>query len=406
MTRETKIGLLIGLGVILLIGIIVSDHLSVMEHTNSGQELTNFSKQIEQSIHSQNQPLPHSPRVLNPSVNGFSHRSAPQPPKMIPTPQELEQRPPITVPEDATAPPPSKRMPQAYANRVDHSGTNRLIDFQHVERQVMPATGPDESGNTTSVKSIPQPIPAAITSNHQSRSTAAVSSLPGTGQSTQNPGLTAIEQPMSPPVKNDWEHKVKTGESLYSIAGQYYGECELWHVIKMANRDKVGPKGEIQAGTTLIVPHNPHSYLDRQNTIPEKTTPQTNAGERLRNDTVLVRPGDTLSGIAESYLGSNSLWTELLAANRTKLSSPEELQAGMILRLPSLDRESHHIEFSGQPNPGNVRTYQIQTGDTLSSIAEKTMGHRDEWRKLYLANKDKLKDPDQLKVGDILRIPN
>src|SRR6266498_2164902 len=32
MARETKVGLLVGMGIILLIGIIVSDHLSVVHH--------------------------------------------------------------------------------------------------------------------------------------------------------------------------------------------------------------------------------------------------------------------------------------------------------------------------------------------------------------------------------------
>jgi len=48
MTRETKVGLLVGMGVILLIGIIVSDQLSHIQRQDASA-LTNFGSDSQQS---------------------------------------------------------------------------------------------------------------------------------------------------------------------------------------------------------------------------------------------------------------------------------------------------------------------------------------------------------------------
>lgn len=51
------------------------------------------------------------------------------------------------------------------------------------------------------------------------------------------------------------------------------------------------------------------------------------------------------------------------------------------------------------------RTYTVKNGDTLQKISQKFYGTTKNWRKIYLANKSKLKDPNSLKVGTKLSIP-
>jgi hypothetical protein len=48
-----------------------------------------------------------------------------------------------------------------------------------------------------------------------------------------------------------------------------------------------------------------------------------------------VRAGDTLSGLAARFLGSHSRYLELYEANRDVLSSPDDLQPRMRLRIPA-----------------------------------------------------------------------
>jgi nucleoid-associated protein YgaU len=51
-------------------------------------------------------------------------------------------------------------------------------------------------------------------------------------------------------------------------------------------------------------------------------------------------------------------------------------------------------------------TYEVQSGDTLLSIAEQYYQDSTQWRRIYEANKDTIgADPDKLKIGEKLAIP-
>lgn len=53
-----------------------------------------------------------------------------------------------------------------------------------------------------------------------------------------------------------------------------------------------------------------------------------------------------------------------------------------------------------------ARTYQVRTGDTLSRIAGNVYGDANKWRKIYEANSDQMKNETDLKLGQMLVIPN
>ncbi len=53
-----------------------------------------------------------------------------------------------------------------------------------------------------------------------------------------------------------------------------------------------------------------------------------------------------------------------------------------------------------------AETYEVQSGDTLLSIAQQYYGDTTQWRRIYDANKDTIgADPDKLKIGMKLTIP-
>ena len=51
------------------------------------------------------------------------------------------------------------------------------------------------------------------------------------------------------------------------------------------------------------------------------------------------------------------------------------------------------------------KTYEVKSGDTLSKIAKQEYGNANEWRRIFDANKDILKDPDKIYPGQQLKIP-
>jgi nucleoid-associated protein YgaU len=52
-----------------------------------------------------------------------------------------------------------------------------------------------------------------------------------------------------------------------------------------------------------------------------------------------------------------------------------------------------------------ARTYTVQPGDSLSKISKEFYGDANKYMKIFDANKDKLTDPDKVKVGTNLIIP-
>jgi murein DD-endopeptidase MepM/ murein hydrolase activator NlpD len=66
--------------------------------------------------------------------------------------------------------------------------------------------------------------------------------------------------------------------------------------------------------------------------------PAAASGEGSRNrsvgQTYTVKPGDSLSKIAQQFYGNASDYSKIFEANRDKLSDPDEIQAGQELVIP------------------------------------------------------------------------
>jgi nucleoid-associated protein YgaU len=50
-------------------------------------------------------------------------------------------------------------------------------------------------------------------------------------------------------------------------------------------------------------------------------------------------------------------------------------------------------------------TYVVVAGDSLSKIAKREYGDMNQWRRIYEANRDQIKDPDLIHPGQKLTIP-
>jgi len=51
------------------------------------------------------------------------------------------------------------------------------------------------------------------------------------------------------------------------------------------------------------------------------------------------------------------------------------------------------------------QTYTVQSGDTLSGIAKRLLGNANAYMEIFNANRDVLSDPDKIKPGQVLKIP-
>jgi len=50
-------------------------------------------------------------------------------------------------------------------------------------------------------------------------------------------------------------------------------------------------------------------------------------------------------------------------------------------------------------------TYTVKAGDTLSKIAKEKLGDGNAYMEIFNANRDQLSDPDKIKPGQVLKIP-
>lgn len=50
-------------------------------------------------------------------------------------------------------------------------------------------------------------------------------------------------------------------------------------------------------------------------------------------------------------------------------------------------------------------TYTVKAGDTLSHIAKEKLGDANAYNEIFNANRDQLSDPDKIKPGQVLKIP-
>ena len=58
-----------------------------------------------------------------------------------------------------------------------------------------------------------------------------------------------------------------------------------------------------------------------------------------------------------------------------------------------------------RPTAPARRTYTVVSGDSLSKIAKREYGDADKWRAIFDANRDRVKDPDEIQPGWVLTLP-
>ncbi|HYF62100.1 MAG TPA: LysM peptidoglycan-binding domain-containing protein [Herpetosiphonaceae bacterium] len=75
-------------------------------------------------------------------------------------------------------------------------------------------------------------------------------------------------------------------------------------------------------------------------------------------------------------------------------------------RVSELERQ-HSAEAAPPPAPApQQRTYTVQPGDSMRRIAERFYGDEMKWKRIYEANRDKIKNPDLIHPGQEFIIPD
>jgi nucleoid-associated protein YgaU len=103
-----------------------------------------------------------------------------------------------------------------------------------------------------------------------------------------------------------------------------------------------------------------------------------------------------IKGRAPSLEAANKVWDEIKRIN-PRLDD-------IVADFPVDPSLASTTTPSKAPN-SRPQTYTVKPGDTLSKISKQFYGNSNDYMRIFNANKDKLKDPDHVQVGQELKIP-
>ncbi len=80
-------------------------------------------------------------------------------------------------------------------------------------------------------------------------------------------------------------------------------------------------------------------------------------------------------------------------------------QAAKVASPPPAPKVAPVSGSQAQSQSGAQTTYTVVKGDTLSAIAKRFYGNANQYMVIFEANRDQLKDPDKIQIGQVLKIP-
>ena len=130
-------------------------------------------------------------------------------------------------------------------------------------------------------------------------------------------------------------YKVQSNDNLFKIAKKHYGDGQKWKKIFDANRDIMSDSNSLYIDQLLLIPDVSVENRPKESFITQVRGRLDN--ERSNNvDTHTVKAGDTLYRIAEEYYDDPGVWTKILEANEDTLEDAGSLKKGQVLIIPNL----------------------------------------------------------------------
>lgn len=304
MSRELKLALILGFAAVMVVGVLISDHMSGARQARI-EERTLQTPQLALST---------------PATGDYAVLPEREP---EPLRQALPENPPAVVEAtvEEAAPPTVFAMGSEQdaepATLADASQPkSALDDFRDwAERQGVRF---DEIRPTTALAETTRRDPAP--------------------PPTQQPRADrAPDQPIAGAT-----HTVEEGETLWAIAERYYGDGALYRRIEEANAGRLGKGGSLYVGAKLVIPGATRQPV-KQAATPARDEPARNAFTPTKTGATgkagaerfhVVRKGETLGDIARSELGSAKRWPEIVKLNKAAIRDPDNVPAGLRLRLP------------------------------------------------------------------------
>jgi nucleoid-associated protein YgaU len=130
-------------------------------------------------------------------------------------------------------------------------------------------------------------------------------------------------------------HKVVSSDSLVKLSKEYYGDETKWQYIHEANKNKIPNPNILYIGLELLIPDitvlekrdEDRFYENLSGREPDEEVFTTTG-------THIVRQGDTLFSIARRYYGDTAMWDKIYDANEDTIVHKRLLEVGQTLIIP------------------------------------------------------------------------
>jgi len=159
-------------------------------------------------------------------------------------------------------------------------------------------------------------------------------------------------------LQADGTYQVQDGDSYWNISRDAYGTPLYYRALAEFNSEAIPSPENMTAGTKIQIPST--AELERQ--YPKLVAKKSSAGtsnivktsaedkqeffsDESGTPIYRVRENDTLTSIAQEYLGRASRWIQIYELNRQTLTDPNKLKIGTLLKLP---RDASRVKIVGE----------------------------------------------------------
>lgn len=379
MTRELKIALLIGFCLVLVVSVLIADHLSAARNAKlaeaSGEQLPLVRDPLGTDMPviepgagiapgplatmSATMPATTDPvtgaTIPDSTLVASNATDATHPETYAMVGPMAVREPAATNPNVATSPAGSS-APDAPYTLVQGSGqagtpnTTPIITNSGDPRTFVARTDGATNGGETIFDAAAREGVNLLSGNGNLPTAMKVNTVNGSAEST------VFVEPAPTRIDTTATYTVKSGDNLYKIAKKLYGNGEKWRTLADANKDKISKNGNLKVGSVLKVPGM------KPTTLAKSETP--------------AAPGNTK------------------AIDRSRSAEPAVIKTAAKTETKP-----------DAPVAKKGTTYTVKSGDSLGKISQATLGTSKRVNDIIAANKGKLHDADDIKVGMVLAIP-
>ncbi len=323
MTREAKIGLLVALAFLLVIGILLSDHVSTATREPPAP-LSGIEQNIRGSTSAPGAGV--TPNINTPPVLPEQTVAAETSPYVL-DPRTGAGGMQVGVGQPELAGGPVARNTDPWTNEQGGAqqpeiniGANMLAGTPEALQQAAREAGEElvPVGNAGGAETL---------INHPPIS-------PQTQPDSGGDTLAGVK-----------EYKIQPGDSLSKITAKFLGRDNPANraIIYQLNPDLKANPNRIIVGKTCQVPAGPDAVEKLRTGAKEASVPQRTASndpprrqqQESAGKTYTVKPGDTLWQIAADQLGSGVRHKEILKLNSSLIKDADDIVVGMKLKLPA-----------------------------------------------------------------------